>query len=115
MCQIVADADDVVGSNRRRIGVVAMVVARAIRTIMANKVGEITPRSRPMFKTISSISPRVFIRMPSEAEVRESSPVNFAATNVPPNFPTVATMIINKQNHQSGHSESSPIWVRVPV
>ena len=48
-----------------------MVVARAIRTIIANNVGEITPRSRPMFKTISSISPRVFIRMPSEADVRE--------------------------------------------
>mgnify|MGYP003337651948 CR=1 FL=1 len=73
----------------------------AIKTIIANRVGEITPRSRPMFRTISSISPRVFIRTPSDDEVRQSNPVARAAATVPPNFPSVATRMIRPQNIQS--------------
>jgi hypothetical protein len=35
---------------------------------MANRVGEMMPRSSPMLRTIRSIKPRVFIRMPRAAE-----------------------------------------------
>ncbi len=49
----------------RESGVVAIVVVIAIRTIMANSGGEITPMSRPMLSTINSIRPRVFISTPS--------------------------------------------------
>src|SRR5262249_35956549 len=45
-------------------GVVATVVTSAISTIVAKSVGETTPRSSPTFNTMSSIRPRVFIRMP---------------------------------------------------
>ncbi len=36
-----------------------MVVASAIRTIIAKSLSEITPSDRPMLRTISSINPRV--------------------------------------------------------
>ena len=51
----------------RRSGVVAIVVTRAMTTIIANNVGEMILRSSPMFKTINSISPRVFISEPIAA------------------------------------------------
>jgi hypothetical protein len=49
-------------------------VTTAISTIMANTVGDITLRSRPMFKTISSIKPRVFIKTPRPAASRRPRP-----------------------------------------
>src|SRR4029078_1522559 len=42
------------GSRKCRAGAVDRVVTRAITTIMANRVGEMTPRSSPMLRTISS-------------------------------------------------------------
>ena len=57
------------------VALVAIVVTRAIKTIMANSVGEMIFRSRPMLSTISSISPRVFISTPSAAASREAKPV----------------------------------------
>ena len=38
-------------------------------TIIENSAGEMTPSSRPMLRTINSISPRVFISVPSAAAV----------------------------------------------
>jgi len=49
-----------------------------------------------MLSTISSISPRVFIRIPNAADVRQSSPVNRAAPMVPPNLPIVAAATAGK-------------------
>jgi hypothetical protein len=43
-------------------------------TSIANGVGETTPRSRPMLSTISSMSPRVFIRVPSADEFAQPMP-----------------------------------------
>jgi hypothetical protein len=51
------------------------VVANAITTIMANNVGEMTPRSSPMFSTIGSIRPRVFIKVPSAVALPRRSAV----------------------------------------
>jgi hypothetical protein len=44
--------------------------------------------------TISSISPRVFIRTPRLIEWRQSRPVNRAASVLPPNLPMEATRMI---------------------
>jgi len=85
---------EVVGISHCRTGAVAAVVARANTTIIANSVGLMTPRSRPMFMTISSMSPRVFISVPSAAASRQLKPVSRAATSVPPNLPTVAARMI---------------------
>jgi hypothetical protein len=41
--------------------VVAIVVTTAMIASIANSVGEMTRRSRPLLSTTSSISPRVFI------------------------------------------------------
>ena len=56
-------------------------------TIIANTAGVMTPSSRPMFRITSSISPRVFIRMPMVADSRHPSPHARAASGEPPNFP----------------------------
>ena len=72
----------VLGGSKRRyasIGDVIIVVASAISTIIAKSVGEITPRSRPMLSTISSITPRVFISAPKAAALRQPNPVSRAA------------------------------------
>ena len=46
------------------------VVTSAMITSIVNKVGSMTCRSRPMFKTINSVRPRVFIKTPIAAESR---------------------------------------------
>ena len=51
------------------------VVTRAMSTIIANSVGEITPSSSPMFRTTSSMSPRVFISAPNAVASRHGVPV----------------------------------------
>jgi len=70
------------------------VVTSAIRTIIENNAGERMPRSYPTLSTINSISPRVFIRMPSARESRHVMPVHRAASNPPPSLPAIATAII---------------------
>src|SRR4030095_3861311 len=72
-------------------GVVAIVVASAMRTIIVNSVGEMTPSSSPTFKTMSSISPRVFINTPSPAPARHPQPVTRAATRRSANLPVGST------------------------
>ena len=59
------------GSSGRSSGVVMNVVTSAMITIIVNRVGEMTPRSSPMLRTISSIRPRVFISTPSAADSRQ--------------------------------------------
>jgi len=50
------------------------VVTKAITTIMAKSVGEMTRRSSPILRTISSISPRVFISVPSRRRFTPAQP-----------------------------------------
>ena len=90
--------------ERREWGVVANVVTTAMITSMAKSWEEITPRSSPRFRTINSISPRVFIRIPSDAASRQFIPVSRAATADPPNFPAQATTMIAPQ---TSHCEPS--------
>ena len=58
------------GASRQGI---AMVVTTAMITSIAKSGGEITLRSRPTLSTTSSIRPRVFIRIPSEAASRHGT------------------------------------------
>jgi hypothetical protein len=85
------------GAIKCRIGVVANVVTKAMITSIANSGGGMTFRSYPMFSTINSIKPRVFINTPSADESRQLSPVKRAAIVAPPNFPNDATAIISAQ------------------
>ena len=47
------------------------VVTSAITTSIVKSWCEMTPRSRPMLSTISSVRPRVFISVPIAAESRQ--------------------------------------------
>jgi hypothetical protein len=96
-------------------GVVMTVVTMAINTIMVKRAGEMTPRSRPMLRIMSSMRPRVFINTPRAAASRQPSPVVKAATVLPPNLPSVATPMISRQNSQRSALSRSPTWVRNPV
>ncbi|MNE65849.1 hypothetical protein D3C80_1613660 [compost metagenome] len=49
---------------KSKAGPVINVVTSAIITIMVNIIGESTPSSYPILRTISSINPRVFIKAP---------------------------------------------------
>jgi hypothetical protein len=71
--------------------------------------------SRPTLSTMSSIRPRVFIRIPSAVLSRQPSPVSRAATNDPPNLPSVATRMMSPQTSQSVAPLTSLICVRMPV
>ena len=72
---------------------VSAVVTSAMITIIAKTASVMTPSSRPMLRMTSSISPRVFMRMPMAADSRQSSPHARAASIDPPNFPRHATPI----------------------
>src|SRR6185503_9701737 len=96
-------------------GEVARVVTRAIRTIIANRVGEMTFRSRPMLRTTSSSRPRVFIRIPRAAASRGEEPVERAARKVPPNLPAEATRMMTPHTSHCSAPWTRPIWVRIPV
>jgi len=73
------------------------VVTRAMMTIIEKSGGEITFRSNPTLRMMSSIRPRVFISTPSEAEFRQLRPPTLAAMLVPPTFPITATAMIRTQ------------------
>jgi hypothetical protein len=91
------------------------VVTSAIRTIIVNTCGVITPRSRPRLSTISSISPRVFINNPSAEASRHDRPTQRPAATLPPNLPSVAVRMITRHTSQSAGDETSPTEVRMPV
>ncbi len=81
-------------------GAAVMVVTIAMMTIIAKTGGEMTCRSRPTLSTISSISPRVFMRVPMAAERRQERPVRRAVSDAPPNLPAAAaTMIAPHRSH----------------
>jgi len=77
--------------------------------------GEITFRSNPTLRMMSSIRPRVFISTPSEAEFRQLRPPTLAAMLVPPTFPITATAMIRTQLKPHLTTCSNPIRVRSPV
>ncbi len=81
-------------------------------TSIANSVGEMTFISSPMFNTINSIRPRVFISTPSAVESRQSEPVIRAATTLPPNLPADATATISAHIIHCSYPLTSPICVR---
>jgi hypothetical protein len=100
---------------RSSAGPVINVVTRAINTIIANISGDKIPRSYPIFSTISSIKPLVFINAPIDKLFFQFSPTILAASALPPNFPATATIITSPQVIHKCPSFSNPISVRKPV
>ena len=96
-------------------GPVMKVVNNAINTNMAKISGPKIPKSYPMFKTISSISPLVFIKTPNKRDSFQVRPTIFAVMELPINLPRMAIPIIKKQNTHKWLSFKRPIWVRRPV
>ena len=101
--------------SSRNTGEVSIVVASAINTIMAKRVGEMIRKSSPTLRRINSMRPRVFISVPNTAESWLLDPVSRAATNVPPNLPSVATRTMRPQISQLTGFDSRSIRVRMPV
>ena len=101
--------------NRSIAGPVIKVVTRAIITIMANISAFNTPRSNPIFSTINSIKPRVFINAPMVRLSFQFCPINLAARELPTNLPTTATRIIQPVTFHKYGSFSKPISVLNPV
>ena len=62
------------GSSRLSAGPAMNVVTSAMITSIANRASEITPFSSARFRTISSVSPRVFISVPMTVDARQSKP-----------------------------------------
>ena len=96
-------------------GVVIKVVTNAMITSITKIEGGNIPISYPIFNTISSISPRVFIKIPIERLSFHVSPRMRAVKAPPINFPLTATKIkIPQIIHKCGEL-SNPISVRSPV
>lgn len=96
-------------------GPVIIVVARAIRTIIEKISSDKTPRSYPMFRTINSIRPRVFMRIPIERESFQFLPDIRDAIELPPNLPKTATKRIRKKIGQRPELDKRPNFVLSPV
>ncbi len=73
------------------------VVTIAISTIMVKSADEMTPMSSPIFKTTSSISPRVFINIQTAPASRQGMPLRRAPKVAPPNLPATATTMMSPQ------------------
>ncbi len=91
------------------------VVTRAMMTIIVKRVGEMTFKSRPMLSTMSSIRPRVFIRMPRAEASRQRSPVSRPATALPPNLPAQATKMMRPHITHEFPVSRRPSCVRSPL
>ncbi len=91
------------------------VVRSAINTRAVNRSWVMNPFSRARLSTISSVSPRVFIRAPMTADSRQPSLTTRAASTAPPNFPTTATPISASVIQSSSERLSRPTFVRSPV
>ena len=96
-------------------GVVIKVVIRAIITNITNIEGGRMPISYPIFNTISSISPRVFIKIPMDRLSFHVSPSIRAVKAPPMNLPLTATRINKPQIIHKCGVLSNPISVRNPV
>ena len=91
------------------------VVTRAMITSIVKRAREMSPRSRPMFSTISSVRPRVFMRTPTTVESRRLRPQYLAAAIAPCHFPVIATAISRSvSSHRIGRF-SAWTCVRSPV
>ena len=91
------------------------VVTSAMITSAANSASLMTPFSSARLSTISSVSPRVFISVPSTAESRQPRPVTRAASSVPPNLQAIATTHSTRVSSTSSARSSSSTFVRSPV
>ena len=91
------------------------VVTSAMMTIIVKSEGEMTLRSSPMLSTMSSIRPRVFMRMPSADDSRHLRPVMRAATALPPNLPAQATRMMSAHMIQAPRESRRPSCVRSPL
>ena len=91
------------------------VVTSAMITSIVKSCDEMTPRSRPMFSTISSVRPRVFISAPIAAESRSLKPLKRAASIAPRNLPAIATAISTRVSPQRIGRLSDPTSVLRPV
>ena len=90
-------------------GPVIKVVNKAIIIIIEKISGPKIPRSYPIFKTISSIRPRVFIKAPKDNESFHVRPTIFAVMELPASLPITATLIIIIQNIHKCPSFKTPI------
>ena len=100
------------GSTNLNTGVVIAVVTNAMITIIENRAGDRSPRSRPTFNTISSTRPRVFNRQPSAGNSNvESCDLRSRES--------AANLSCNRgrdhQCRQPGFIPSAPMLVRRPV
>jgi len=90
-------------------GPVRKVVKSAIQIIIENISGPSTPRSYPIFRTISSMRPLVFRSAPIDKESFHDLPIILAVNAVPASLPMIATPIISMQNAHKWPSFNKPI------
>ena len=82
-------------------------IAITINIVKASR--PIRPRSRPIFSTISSTSPRVFIKTPTARELRHDMPAHRAPGMAAATFPTIATSRIRSRSIRPGPA-TRPRW-----
>ena len=96
-------------------GPVMNIVTSAMITSIVNSARRDHAKSSPMFRTISSVNPRVFISAPIAAESRQAKPVSAAATHRADELPTIASAIRTQRQHPSTGRFSRPTSVFRPV
>ena len=93
---------------RSKRGPAANVVTSVIVTITVNSVGVISPRSRPMFRMISSIRPLAFMSAPIAMASLLGRPASTAAPQQATPLPTEAMkMTANSNEPESGRSDQA--------
>ena len=71
-----------------------VVVTIAMITSIVYILSSMTPASRPMVSTTSSVRPRVFISAPTASDCRRGTPIKRAAMAPPKNLPMHATAMM---------------------
>src|SRR3954454_16276610 len=85
------------------------VVISAMITSIANSVGGMTPRSSPMLRMMSSVRPRVFIRIPTASDSRQCRPTALAAAVDPPHLrPAGLPPPLPEDGHKQDKAEEQP-------
>ena len=82
---------------------------------MVKSSGEITPKLKPIFKTINSVKPLVFINHPRAEASLLSIPLTLAAMKVPTYLPKIATITTKAHNAHNSGRFNSPISVLSPL
>jgi len=90
------------------------VVTIAIRTMIVKSVGRMIPRSRPMFRMISSIRPRAFISVPTPSASFGLAPARRAAPQQATPFPKIAAARTTSARPIRAGVETRPIFVFSP-